>query len=940
MGSSTLYYLFMFMRFLVLLSGFHLMVTDSSPSVVQQPLCHGSDSSALLEFKQSFLIEKFASGDPSAYPKVEMWQPEREGSDCCSWDGVECDTNNGHVIGLDLSSSCLYGSINSSSSLFRLVHLLRLDLSDNDFNYSKIPHGVGQLSRLTSLNLSSSRFSGQISSQILELSKLVFLDLSSNPLHLHKPNLRNLVVNLTQLKKLHLNEVNISSRVPDVFANLSSLTSLLLENCGLHGEFPTGIFHLSSLQFLSVRNNPDLTGLFPEFHHTSSLKLLALAGTSFSGRLPTSIGNLDSLVELNISSCNFTSGLIPSSLGRLIQLTSLDLSRNSFSGQIPSLSNLKELDTLDLSYNQFIGEIPSWLMNLTRLRRLYLAGNRLEGPIPSSLFGLVNLQCLYLESNYLNGTVDLNILSEMKNLIELQLSNNSLSLLSSININATTLPKFKVLGLNSCNVTVFPDFLQNQDELEVLLLRQNKIHGPIPKWLWNTSKETLAYIDLSHNFLTGFDQNHPVVLPWSRLRILDLSYNMLQGFLPIPPQSTFVYAVSENELSGEIPPSFCNMSSLRLLDFSSNSVSGRIPLCLANFSSSLNALNLGSNNLYGVIPQACTSRNNLMKIDLGGNHLEGQVPTSLGSCLMLEKLDLGNNQINDTFPFWLGALPKLQVLILRSNKFHGEIRGPRTNFGFPKLRIIDISHNGFTGNFPWEYFQSWDAMKILESKHLTYMQVGIKFQVSRHLWTAYYTCSMTMVNKGMERVYEKIPDIFTAADLSSNKFVGEMADCIGKAKGLHLLNLSNNALSGQIPTSLVNLMELEVLDLSQNKLSGEIPQQLVQLTFLEFFNVSHNHLKGPIPRANQFSTFPNSSFDGNLGLCGNPLSRDCGNPEASAPPPSTSEQSSPGELDWIIVLLGYGSGLVIGVLMGYRLTTRKHEWFVRTFGRQKRWRKK
>ncbi|RVW94839.1 Receptor like protein 30 [Vitis vinifera] len=318
-------------------SGFHLMVTDSSPSVVQQPLCHGSDSSALLEFKQSFLIEKFASGDPSAYPKVEMWQPEREGSDCCSWDGVECDTDNGHVIGLDLSSSCLYGSINSSSSLFRLVHLLRLDLSDNDFNYSKIPHGVGQLSRLTSLNLSSSRFSGQISSQILELSKLVFLDLSSNPLHLHKPNLRNLVVNLTQLKKLHLNEVNISSRVPDVFANLSSLTSLLLENCGLHGEFPTGIFHLSSLQFLSVRNNPDLTGLFPEFHHTSSLKLLALAGTSFSGRLPTSIGNLDSLVELNISSCNFTSGLIASSLGRLIQLTSLDLSRNSFSGQIPSL---------------------------------------------------------------------------------------------------------------------------------------------------------------------------------------------------------------------------------------------------------------------------------------------------------------------------------------------------------------------------------------------------------------------------------------------------------------------------------------------------------------------------------------------------------------------------------------------------------------------------
>ena len=107
--------LFMFMRFLLLLSPVYLMVANSSSSM-QQPLCHGSESSALLQFKQSFLIDEHVSNNPSVYPKVAMWKSHREGevgSDCCSWDGVECDRETGHVIGFHLARSCLSGSINS-----------------------------------------------------------------------------------------------------------------------------------------------------------------------------------------------------------------------------------------------------------------------------------------------------------------------------------------------------------------------------------------------------------------------------------------------------------------------------------------------------------------------------------------------------------------------------------------------------------------------------------------------------------------------------------------------------------------------------------------------------------------------------------------------------------------------------------------------------------
>ena len=74
----------------------------------------------------------------------------------------------------------------------------------------------------------------------------------------------------------------------------------------------------------------------------------------------------------------------------------------------------------------------------------------------------------------------------------------------------------------------------------------------------------LELLDLSQNLLTGFDQL-PAVLPWSKMRILDLTSNMLQGSLPVSPSSTFDYSVSGNELSGQIPPFICNMSSLSLL---------------------------------------------------------------------------------------------------------------------------------------------------------------------------------------------------------------------------------------------------------------------------------------------------------------------------------------------------------------------------------------
>ena len=126
------------------------------------------------------------------------------------------------------------GSINSSRSLFHLVHLQRLNLADNYFNYSQIPSTVSNLSKHTYLDLSFSAFFGQIPIEFSQLSLLLSLDLSTNNgLKLKKPILRSLVANLTHLEKLDLSWVRIVSMVPNILANLSSLMSFQLCLCGL-----------------------------------------------------------------------------------------------------------------------------------------------------------------------------------------------------------------------------------------------------------------------------------------------------------------------------------------------------------------------------------------------------------------------------------------------------------------------------------------------------------------------------------------------------------------------------------------------------------------------------------------------------------------------------------------------------------------------------------
>ncbi|XP_011005374.1 PREDICTED: receptor-like protein 12 isoform X2 [Populus euphratica] len=192
-----------------------------------------------------------------------------------------------------------------------------------------------------------------------------------------------------------------------------------------------------------------------------------------------------------------------------------------------------------------------------------------------------------------------------------------------------------------------------------------------------------------------------------------------------------------------------------------------------------------------------------------------------------------------------------------------------------------------------------------------------------------------MTWKGVEIEFEKIRSTLSILDLSNNNFIGEIPKVIGKLKGLQQLNLSYNFLTGQIQSSLGMLSNLESLDLSSNFLTGRIPDQLADLTFLAVLNLSHNQLEGAIPTGKQFNTFNASSFEGNLGLCGFPMPKECNSDEASPLQPSNFHDGDDSKFfgegfGWKAVAIGNGCGIVFGVTMGYvGFRTRKPAWFLK-----------
>ncbi|XP_050374609.1 receptor-like protein EIX2 [Argentina anserina] len=440
----------------------------------------------------------------------------------------------------------------------------------------------------------------------------------------------------------------------ELFGNLTSLRYLDLSGAGCSGANPATMCSLSNLEHLDLSDN-DLRGrkLQELIGNLTNLRYLDLSGADFGGQLPNQIGNLillllPSLRNLTLSGCQLPPPTISSTLTEFNTSRSLafvDLGKNNITSSVFKWCNYNtSLVFLDLSSNEGCQILlPSYVLCNTWIFR----------PI-SGIGGIICLFKLVKRNN-------------PREHWEFDHARDS----GYFHSDSKWVPPFQLesLLLNSCKMSLFPEWLQTQKNLDFLAISGSGISEIIPCWFCELFRY-IPQLDLSCNEIKGTLADlkfefayHPAV---------NLSWNKLEGRVPSFLSKASKLDLSNNKFS-KLDSFLCatRVSYLNYLDLSSNHMSGEIPNCWKQFGD-LVFLDLSNNTFSGNIPSTLSSLSstqtlkvdNNMFVKVDNNMFEGELPSSFKNCTNLKVFDIENNELSGPIPEWLGVgVSKLVIII-------------------------------------------------------------------------------------------------------------------------------------------------------------------------------------------------------------------------------------------------------------------------------------
>ncbi|XP_058220823.1 probable LRR receptor-like serine/threonine-protein kinase At2g16250 [Rhododendron vialii] len=239
------------------------------------------------------------------------------------------------------------------------------------------------------------------------------------------------------------------------------------------------------------------------------------------------------------------------------------------------------------------------------------------------------------------------------------------------------------------------------------------------------------------------------------------------------------------------------LSALQVLDLSSCSITGPIPISLGDISG-LNYLNLSGNSISGTIPSSLGKLSSVSVLDLSGNSLTGSIPSSFSALANLSSLDLSSNFLSGSIPVGFGLLSGLQFLNFQNNSLNGSVPVQLGNLS--QLIELDFRHNALVGSLPNELFSS-----------LTRLQ--------------YVVLSWNNFDGNLPDELWLMPQL-RMLDVSGNNFTGVLpnATALGNAAGAMFV-LSNNSFYGTLTSVVLNF---HLIDLSNNYFQGPAPSNITR----------------------------------------------------------------------------------------------------------------
>uniref|UniRef100_A0A0D9ZRL4 non-specific serine/threonine protein kinase n=1 Tax=Oryza glumipatula TaxID=40148 RepID=A0A0D9ZRL4_9ORYZ len=583
-----------------------------------------------------------------------------------------------HLRILDLSTNSLAGGIPISSSS-EPVSVEVLNLSNNNMS-GALPteQAFGYLRNLRELDLSSNKFSGNISTFLFSLPHIERLDLSRNQLEGSIPITPASNLSLS-LKGLRFSQNNLSGRLS--FFWLRDLTKLeqidLSGNSNLAVDVTiSGWVPLFQLKQLALSGCDLDKGIIAEPHFLRTqhcLQELDLSGNNLSGSMPNWLFTKEAtLINLNLGN-NLLTGSLDPIWHPQTALKSFITPTNLIAGKLPAnfSSIFPSLSTLDLSGNKFFGEIPISLCHINQMQNLYLSNNNFSGEMPACVF---------------TDFPELWTLRASNNLLE----DNKLS--GALDTSFWNLPNLVVLNLAGD----ISDDLFNTSNLMALDMRYNKLTGNL-NWLKHFNN--IKILSLGWNEFEG--QITPNLCKLNCPRIIDFSHNKLSD--PLPPCVGNISCV-DNRVAQNISPFF--LLGLLLTEVSISVYNPRVFTFATkgarytyglNFFDLMSGIDLSENMLSGEIPLDIGNLNNTKSLNLSNNFFTGQIPASFVNMSEIESLDLSHNELSGSIPWQLTKLSSLAVFSVAYNNLSGCI----PNSGqFGTFSMDSYQGNSYLRNMP------------------------------------------------------------------------------------------------------------------------------------------------------------------------------------------------------------------------------------------------
>lgn len=635
----------------------------------------------------------------------------------------------------------------------------------------------------------------------------------------------------------------------------SHIIKLNLQNydgqSSISGEIDPSLLSLSHLKYLDLSMNHFHGARIPEFIGSfKNLRYLDLSWNSFSGKIPTELGNLSSLRHLDLRGVlsNPSSSSVDNLrwLSKLSSLKFLDLSLLNLTtvtdcwqavNMLPSLraiacnycglssipsslsfTNFTSLEIFAFGGNNFNSTLPHWLWKLGSLTYLDFSDCGIRGPIPDALGNLVSLRVLQLGYNPSVGMLPRSFIN-LHNLSSLDLTSTGIDgdireLVERLSHGVWSKLDTLELGSNKLRGNL-SGWLEQMTLLRLLNLRNNSLNGTIPSGIGKLSN--LSFLDLAFNFFKGvISEAHFEQL--TSLNFLDLSTNSLSievDYNWVPPFKLQEMGFNSCYLGPRFPAWLRSQSYLSTLNMSHAGIVDTIPDWFWNFSSSLGIVDLSYNQIGGKLPASLefteleilalvfnkfegpipSLPNTIGYVLLCYNNFSGPLPSVIGGPNLIE-LFLSNNQINGSIPSHICNLKSLIYLDLSNNHLSAEV--PHCWNSSQNLIFVNFAYNNLSGEIP----QSMGSLSLLKSLHLN------GNSLSGELPSSLQHCKK-----------------LTVLDLGENKFRGSIPAWIGESlQNLVILRLRSNIFVGTIPPELARLSSLQILDFADNHLTGAIPR--------------------------------------------------------------------------------------------------------------------